>query len=97
MIAFCTDHGSIGAHVMSAWGLPDTVEAVAFRHNPGANGARVLSPLSAVHVAVALEGRTSDNDELELDQSSLNEAGLGEQVDVWLQVADDVDYAREFV
>jgi HD-like signal output (HDOD) protein len=98
VIAFGADHGSIGAHLMAVWGLPDTVvEAVAFHHNPGASGARVLSPLSAVHDAVALEGRTGDDEDLELDRTYLVEAGLNDQLDVRLQVADDVACARELV
>ena len=96
VIEFGADHGAMGAHLMSVWGLPDTiVEAVAFHHHPGASGARALSPLTAVHVAHALEHRPEDDDEpLDLDLRYLREVGVAEHVDRWLAVAEDVEYAR---
>ncbi len=47
-------HADLGAHLLSIWGLPDSiVEAVAFHHNPAANVSMVPSVLTAVHLANA--------------------------------------------
>lgn len=49
-------HAEIGAHLMSLWGLPDTIiEAVAYHHRPGECVNQGLSVLAAVHIANALE------------------------------------------
>lgn len=52
-------HAAIGAHLMSLWGLPDSiVEAVAFHHNP----ADVPNPRLAVLTAVYLASTLVDAD-----------------------------------
>lgn len=53
---FGTTHAEVGGYLMGLWGLPDTiVEAITFHHAPGQCPARAFGPLTAVHVADALD------------------------------------------
>ncbi len=48
-------HATIGAYLLSLWGLPDgVVEAVAGHHDPGSVPAPALDAVAAVHIADAL-------------------------------------------
>lgn len=79
-------HAEVGASLLGIWGIPDPiVEAVAFHHQPVACPHRSFSPLTAVHVANALEHRDSDRHEAgsELDLDYLNNLGLSERLDSW--------------
>ena len=54
--AFGTTHAEAGSYLLWLWGLPDTVvEAVAFHHSPAKCPDHSFGPLTAVHVADALE------------------------------------------
>jgi HD-like signal output (HDOD) protein len=54
--AFGTTHPELGAYLFGLWGLPDSVvEAVAFHHRPADCVGTTFTPLTAVHVADALE------------------------------------------
>ena len=51
-----TCHGQIAAGLLGLWGLPvPLIEAIALHHFPGCRGNFNFSPLTAVHVANALE------------------------------------------
>ena len=54
--SFGTTHAEAGSYLLWLWGLPDTVvEAVAFHHSPAKCPDHSFGPLTAVHVADALE------------------------------------------
>jgi len=53
---FGATHAEVGAYLLGLWGLPDPiVAATAFHHSPTRSQAKQFSPLTAVHVANALE------------------------------------------
>jgi putative nucleotidyltransferase with HDIG domain len=80
---FEVTHAEIGAYLIGLWGLSDAlVEAIAFHHRPAGSGSVQFGPLTAVHIADALEhhrrtegGRYAARD---LDVDYLVSAGLGE-------------------
>jgi len=50
------NHGEIGAHLLSLWGLHDPIiEAVAFHHNPQHTAQLTKNILTAVHIANAID------------------------------------------
>ncbi|MFH1374599.1 MAG: response regulator [bacterium] len=50
------NHGEIGAHLLSLWGLHDPIlEAVAFHHNPQHTTQPTKNILTAVHIANAID------------------------------------------
>jgi putative nucleotidyltransferase with HDIG domain len=54
-------HAEVGAHLLSIWGLPDSiVEAVAFHHQPGRSVNNVSNALTAVHLANAFVQENAD-------------------------------------
>jgi HD-like signal output (HDOD) protein len=53
---FGASHAELGAYLLVNWGLPLAIlEAVAWHHRPHLSNEREFSPLTAVHVADALE------------------------------------------
>jgi HD-like signal output (HDOD) protein/ActR/RegA family two-component response regulator len=80
---FGATHAGLAAYLLGLWGLPAMiVEAVAFHHTPEQSTHQQFSPLTAVHVANALEH------ELEGGPSSLNEEylaklGVTNRLDAW--------------
>jgi putative nucleotidyltransferase with HDIG domain len=85
---FGATHAEVGAYLLGLWGLPDpTVEAVAFHHRPAECGVPTLTPLTAVHVADALQhahheandGASSDR----LDTEYLEQLGLADRWPAW--------------
>jgi putative nucleotidyltransferase with HDIG domain len=92
---FGVSHCEVGAYLLGLWGLPVTiVEALALHHEPDKSGVRAFSPLTAVHVANALEKEMSDpNGEtgvVALDMEYLTEIGVADRVEVWRAAAQDV-------
>jgi len=59
------NHGEIGAHLLSLWGLHDPIiEAVAFHHNPQHTAQPTKNILTAVHIANAIDNcKAGDGDE----------------------------------
>ncbi len=76
-------HAGLAAYLLGLWGLPaPVVEAVAFHHTPEKSSHQKFSPLTAVHVANALEH------EMHGDKAFFNEdylAGIGvlNRLDAW--------------
>lgn len=61
-------HATVGAVLLSLWGLPfRIVEAVLWHHTPAHAGATVLDVLGAVHIADALIAETMDRGERGVD------------------------------
>jgi HD-like signal output (HDOD) protein len=86
---FETTHAEVGAYLMGLWGLPNAiVETLAFHHTPGQSFGKRFSPLTAVHVANALdhEGHILDGEETgsAIDLDYLEKLGLSDRLVFWL-------------
>ena len=81
-------HAEIGGCVLGIWGLPAAiVTAIAFHHRPDQHATKNFSPLTAVHVANALEHELNpDKDDPtpeQVDRYYLEELGLQNRVEAW--------------
>lgn len=81
-------HADVGAYLLGIWGLPDPiVEAVAFHHRPGECPNLCFSPLTAVHVANALDHEQRSAAAIEngssLDAEYLAQLRLTGHLDTW--------------
>lgn len=81
-------HADVGAYLLDLWGLPaPLVEAVALHHEPGRTGALAFAPLTAVHVADALEkaahGPQDPQASPALDSLYLDQLSLGSKISSW--------------
>jgi len=80
---FGATHAGLAAYLLGLWGLPaPIVEAVAFHHAPGKSSHQAFSPLTAVHVANALE-HEMEGDPLVLDKEYLRRIGVAGRVELW--------------
>lgn len=92
---FGATHGEVGAYLLGLWGLPDPiVEAVAFHHQPAKAMGKSFSPLTAVHVANALEhDRHAEHRENKLNQLDINylaSVGLTDRIPAWRDICENV-------
>lgn len=79
-------HAEAGAYLLDLWGLPaPLVEAIALHHEPGKTSESVFSPLTAVHVANALESPSEDLDPNanQLDLGYLTRIGMSDRLEHW--------------
>jgi putative nucleotidyltransferase with HDIG domain len=81
-------HAETGAHLAALWGLPKrVVQAIASHHAPAAVKETAFSPLSAVHIANALENEQSPTGAQimagSLDQSYVARLGVLNLVEHW--------------
>jgi len=88
MKMFGASHAEVGAYLAGLWGLPDPiVEAIAFHHDPHRASLREFAPLTAVHVANALEHEDYPSDgtqgRLNVDKSYLESLGMLHQLPLW--------------
>jgi HD-like signal output (HDOD) protein len=84
-------HAEVGAYLLGLWGLPDPiVEAVAYHAHPRRCPDHKFSPLTAVHVANALEheARVINADEVApaWEREYLSELGLTHRLDAWRDI-----------
>lgn len=85
------DHGEIGAHLLSLWGLHDPIlEAVALHHNPQNTTQPVRNILTAIYIA-----NTIDN--CKLDDSSIFLSALNEEYLDALDLIDQLPHLLECV
>lgn len=83
MEVFGATHAGLAAYLLGLWGLPaPIVEAVAFHHTPERSSLQAFSPLTAVHVANALEHEI-DGGTVNLNEEYLEKIGVANRVDVW--------------
>jgi putative nucleotidyltransferase with HDIG domain len=82
---FGATHDEVGGCLLGIWGLPlPVVEAVAMHHHPTRFLSDSFSPLTAVHVASALEkALTLEEFRKQVDRAYLGELGLEPRVDLW--------------
>jgi putative nucleotidyltransferase with HDIG domain len=81
-------HGELGACLLGIWGLPmPIVEAVALHHYPVRFLSRNFCPLTAVHVANAIEHELQPDKQravcATVDENYLAELGLAERLQTW--------------
>jgi HD-like signal output (HDOD) protein len=80
---FGSTHAGLAAYLLGLWGLPAMiVEAVAFHHTPEKSTHQQFSPLTAVHVANALEHEWDGGVAL-LNEEYLAGLGVANRLDVW--------------
>jgi putative nucleotidyltransferase with HDIG domain len=96
---FGASHGEIGAYLLSLWGMSaEVVQVAALHHTPLNAGDKGFTPLTAVHVANALEYEgIADNDDLPvavLDATYLRQLKLEERVDLWRDARSDPGAAK---
>jgi HD-like signal output (HDOD) protein/ActR/RegA family two-component response regulator len=83
MEVFGATHAGLAAYLLGLWGLPaPIVEAVAFHHTPEKSSLQAFSPLTAVHVANALEHEIDGND-VNLNEEYLEKIGVANRLEVW--------------
>ncbi|MBN1515030.1 HDOD domain-containing protein [Candidatus Sumerlaeota bacterium] len=87
-----TSHASIGAYLMSVWGLgDDIIEALAYHHTPSDSVSEKFNPLTAVHAAnglMKLNGALPAPDVLpahELDFAYFKRLGMTDRLSPWAQ------------
>ncbi|MFT7633845.1 MAG: putative nucleotidyltransferase with HDIG domain [Mariniblastus sp.] len=88
---FGSDHASVGAHLLSIWGLPQSIiEIVALHHTPSLAGEKKFSVLAAVAVANQLskpDGQAAASNEAFLEY--LEVIGCREKLDEWRALANE--------
>jgi HD-like signal output (HDOD) protein len=89
-------HAEIGGYLLGLWGLPQpVVDAVAFHHHPNQCPQKDFQPLTAVHVANALDrskttpGLPILNDEI--DRDYLDQLGFSSRMEEWRALAAPVE------
>ncbi len=59
-----TTHAEVGACLLGTWGLPfGVIEAIAFHHIPSRHPAKIIGPVTAIHVANVLDHELQPNPE----------------------------------
>ncbi len=96
---FGATHGEIGAYLLSLWGMSaEVVRVAAMHHCPQNSGDKGFTPLTAVHVANALEYEgIADNDDLPvavLDATYLRQMKLEDRVSLWRDAKSDPGAAK---
>lgn len=86
----CT-HAEVGAYLFGLWGLPDpVVEAIALHHCPRQCVAAGFTPLTAVHVADAIQHEQEDPDKQNpaagVDFGYLDQLGLTDRLPIWTEL-----------
>lgn len=85
---FEVNHAEVGAYLFSLWGFSyPVVEAVAFHHVPGSSHPGGFTPLTAVHVANALEHQLGPDGvsgtPSQVDLAYLEALGLAGELTAW--------------
>ncbi len=83
-------HSEVGAYLMGLWGLPaPIVEALAFHHCPSECMENQFIPLTAVHVANALEHEDGDanmeENGFQVDSDYLSKLNLTDRIPFWMK------------
>lgn len=83
MEVFGASHAGLAAYLLGLWGLPASmVEAVAFHHTPERSTQPEFGPLTAVHVANALEHEI-DGEDFYLNMDYLKGIGVAGRLEDW--------------
>jgi hypothetical protein len=88
-------HAQMGGYPLGLWNLPDgVIEAVAYHHIPGFYPLQRFGPLTAVHVANALDhGRRMHESPSgpvpQIDWGYLSAIGIAQHTEAWPLLIDD--------
>lgn len=93
MAVFGTTHAAVGAHLLGLWGLPNSiVEAVALHHQPSLTSDDRFSPLTAVHMANAIDHQSHTQltyrTEPAWDEDYFDAIGCGGRSEHWLRCSE---------
>lgn len=96
---FGATHGEIGAYLLALWGMSEeVVKVAAMHHEPLRSGDKEFTPLTAVHVANALEYEGSQENEglpaPVIDGAYLQTIGMADRIDLWRFARREPDAAR---
>ncbi len=88
-------HAEVGAYLMELWGLPSPIiEAIAFHHAPSIYADDHFSPLTAVHIANAMEHKNPDTSQNgvqpDFDLSYLEGLNLKNRLNSWLEIRQNI-------
>ncbi|MCP4648271.1 MAG: HDOD domain-containing protein, partial [bacterium] len=88
---FGTTHAEVGGYLMDLWGLPGPIiEGLVFHHCPSKYAGKQFLPLTAVHVANALEHQDVATGEEEVnplvDCDYLASLNLTDRIPVWMEI-----------
>ena len=88
---FSANHCDIGGYLIGLWGLPgQVIEAITFHHRLGRYPGSAFSPAIAVHAADVIYYKLHPGQSIgavpELDEKSLNLAGLGGKLEKWTEL-----------
>jgi putative nucleotidyltransferase with HDIG domain len=88
---FSVGHEEVGAHLLAAWGIPQSiVEAVAMHHRPKVPVRGESDLVAILHAAVSLVGIVTCGDpESTLDVSYLEQAGFAEMLPAWRRIVEE--------
>lgn len=96
-VIYNATHAELGAYLLGLWGFRDNiVEAVAFHHRPGNCKGTTFSPLTAVHIADAMEneyGAPGGHAMATIHMDYLLKLGLLDKLEDWRQVCLDTQHA----
>jgi HD-like signal output (HDOD) protein len=83
--AFGVTHAELAAFLLASWNIPFAiVSAVGFHTQPSLSGEKTFSPLTAVHMATAIDLQATTG-EVEYDQAYLDSLRLMPRYDQWAQ------------
>jgi HD-like signal output (HDOD) protein len=89
---FKATHSQVGAYLLGLWGYPQViVEAVLYHHNPSECNTIEFTPLTAVHVANAMDtcyGYAYDS--LEIDNDHVAKVGMSGRIETWKKINKDL-------
>jgi HD-like signal output (HDOD) protein/CheY-like chemotaxis protein len=96
---FGVTHGEIGAYLLGLWGMSsEVVKVAALHHYPLHAGDKAFTPLTAVHVANALEYEGNPDPEglpsAVMDAEYLKELGLTARVELWRGARNDPEATK---
>jgi HD-like signal output (HDOD) protein len=92
---FGITHSEVGAYLMGLWGLPiPIVEALAFHHCPSRCMGKQFTPLTAVHIANALDHEEHSVDGkkacYDVDSGYLANLNLADRLPVWMKICQNI-------
>ena len=99
---FGVTHAEVGAYLLGLWGLPDSVvTAAAFHHDPMKHPTEHFDPLTAAHVANALEherhSKSRNGTHSAVDEAYLVMVGLAERLPVWRELCQGRDRGNGYL
>jgi hypothetical protein len=96
---FGASHGEIGAYLLGLWGMPlELLEVAALHQHPSRSGSRAFTPLTAVHIANALEYEVNPDKEglisSKIDEEYLAEVGVLDRLPEWREAVGKRDFSK---